>query len=230
MHHKSHYRPSLFATLKEVLCGKAVSRTLTNLFWRQTSPVWGNILDIGSGGGRASHYRFLPLVPGARVQTLDASPKSGAHFVLDITKEPVPLADGSQNFVFLFNVLEHLKEHEFVLTEIHRLLGSGGKLIGTIPFLINVHRDPEDYVRLTDTALHDLFTSHGFSVERIEPIGRGPFLAAYEQFDMLMWSPLHLLFLPIIWGLDGLLSLVRPKRDFAGQFPLAYNFVVEKRV
>src|SRR3989344_4587404 len=117
MQQTPYYKPSLFSVLKEVVRGKAVSRTLTNLFWENGAPVWGNILDIGSGGGRGSHYRFLPIVPGARVQTADISPDSGAHFVLNVTKERLPLPDGSQNFVFLFNVLEHLSEHAFVLKE-----------------------------------------------------------------------------------------------------------------
>ena len=71
---------------------------------------------------------------------------------------------------------------------------------------------------------------NGFAVKEIEPIGRGPFLAAYEQLDMLLWSPLHLLFLPIIWSLDGLLSLLRSERNLGAQFPLFYNFIVEKQV
>ncbi len=223
------YKPKLSQVLAEAVRGKSVSRTLTNLFWRGRVTLSGNILDIG-GAGRGSHYRFISLASDARVQVVDVEAKPGTDFVLDIVKERVPLPDGSQDYVLLFNILEHLESPEAALREARRLLKHGGTVIGTIPFLLNVHRAPEDYTRYTDTALAALFVRNGFVVKEIEPIGRGPFLAAYEQLDMLLWSPLHLLFLPIVWCLDGLLMFLRPKRDFRAQFPLFYNFIVEKVV
>ena len=128
----------------------------------------------------------------------------------------------------MFNILEHLFEHGRVLEEIRRLLAPKGLFIGTIPFLVNVHPDPHDFVRFTKEALERLFTKHGFTVRVIEPIGRGPFLAAYEQLDMLVWSPLQLVFLPIVWCLDGFIQGMKPNRDFKAKFPLAYNFIVER--
>ncbi|OHA20351.1 MAG: hypothetical protein A2849_01075 [Candidatus Taylorbacteria bacterium RIFCSPHIGHO2_01_FULL_51_15] len=220
---------SLSEVLFEVVRGKAISRTLTNVFWKGRAVCSGRILDVG-GGGHASHYRFLDVDKNASIKVVDVIPRVGTDFVLDITSERVPLPDGSQDFIFMFNILEHIFEHKEVLTEAHRLLAPRGTLLGTIPFLINVHPDPHDYVRFTKEALSRIFEESGFSVEIIEPIGRGPFLAGYEQLDMLIWNPLHLLFLPIVWCLDGLLAFLRPKRDFRAQFPLAYNFIVKRIV
>lgn len=226
---KAAYRPALFAVLAEALRGKSVSRTLWNLFWRTHPPLRGRILDIG-GAGRGSHYRFLRFASDAQVQTVDIAAGAGVDFVLDITKERVPLPDKSCDAVLFFNILEHLPSRTHALAEALRLLRPNGQLLGVIPFLVNVHRDPEDYVRFTDTALAALFTRNGFVAKVIEPIGRGPFLAAYEQLDMLIWPLLHLLFLPLIWCLDWLLSRIRPARNFRAQFPLAYNFVAKKAV
>lgn len=225
----NQYQPTLGAVLREAARGKSVGRTFTNLFWRNLAPFKGRILDIG-GAGRGSHYRFIPFVPGARVRVVDIMAKPGTDFVLDITKERVPLSDGSQDHIFLFNVLEHLMSPDAALREAYRLLKSGGTIIGTIPFLCNVHRAPEDYARYTDTALAALFERNGFAVKAIEAIGLGPFLAAYEQLDMLIWSPFHLLFLPAVWFLDWLVQRVRSGRNFPAQFPLFYNFIVEKQV
>ena len=136
---------------------------------------------------------------------------------------------GGNRLAVIFLILEHLASPDAALREAHRLLKQGGTVNGTIPFLLNVHRNPEDYARYTDTALAALFVRNGFAVKAIEPIGRGPFLAAYEQLDMLYWSPLHLLFLPSIWCLDGLLMFLRPKQNLRAQFPLFYNFIVEKQ-
>lgn len=224
MHGRAH---ELRTVLAEALRGKAVGRTLTNIFWKGCLTLSGHILDIG-GAGRASHYRFLTLERHSVRKVVDIVPGTHTDYVLDITREQVPLPAGSQNYVLMFNILEHLYEHARVLAEVRRLLVPGGKLVGTIPFLINVHPDPHDYVRFTKEALVRLFEENGFTVHTIQPIGRGPFLAAYEQLDMLIWSPLHVLFCPIIWSLDTLLSLLRPTRDFRSQFPIAYNFIAEK--
>ena len=221
---------SLFAVLREAVRGKAISRTMTNLFWLGMEPITGNLLDIGGGGGYASHYRFIPIAKETKIQTVDVVPRPNTDFVLDITKEKVPLPDASEDAVFLFNILEHLNAHDAALAEVRRLLKEGGKLYGTIPFLVNVHPDPHDYVRFTDEALRELFTRNGFTVVAIEPIGRGPFLAAYEQLDSLIPSFCHALFLPLVWLADAIVQHLRPKRDFPAVFPLAYNFVVQKNV
>ncbi len=223
------YKPTLRGVLVEALHGKAVTRTLTNMFWRGRVRLAGNVLDIG-GGSQGSHYRFLERDQTTVLKVADIVSRNGTDFVLDITKERVPLSDGSQEFVLMFNILEHLFEHGTVLDEVRRLLAPGGKFVGTIPFLVNVHPDPHDYVRFTKEALERIFTEHGFSITVIEPIGKGPFLAGYEQLDMLIHPWMHLVFVPVIWCLDSLLSLLRPKRNFTAQFPLAYNFIVEKRV
>ncbi len=224
------YTPTLYAVLKEAVLGKSIGRTMTNLFWRGREKLTGTILDIGGGGGRGSHYRFLPISTEATIKTADIVPRPKTDFVLDITKEKVPLPQGSVDHVLLFNILEHLSGHDVVLKEVQRVLRPGGTLLGSIPFLVNVHPDPHDYVRFTEEALTELFMRNGFSVTVIEPIGRGPFLAGYEQLDSLIPSLLHALFLPCVWLADAVVSLARPKRDFKAQFPLAYNFVVERKV
>lgn len=223
-------RPSLLAVLKEAVRGKAVSRTMGNLFWVGMEPIGGELLDIGGGGGYASHYRFIPIAKGTKLRTVDVISRPNTDFVLDVTKERVPLKDSSQDAVFLFNILEHVNVHDRVLSEVRRLLKRGGKLYGTIPFLVNVHPDPHDFVRLTDEALNELFVRNNFLVVALEPIGRGPFLAAYEQLDSLIPSAFHAVFLPLIWLADALVQRLRPQRDFPSVFPLAYNFIVEKRV
>lgn len=224
------FHPTLASVLKEAVRGKAVSRTMGNLFWQGLEPLSGTVLDIGGGGGRASHYRFIPIAKGTKLRTADVISRPNTDFVLDITKERVPLPDNSQDVVFLFNILEHINAHDRVLSEVRRLLRKGGKLIGSIPFLVNVHPDPHDFVRFTDEALRELFVKNGFSVVALEPIGRGPFLAAYEQLDSLIPSVFHAIFLPCVWLADSIVQRLRPHRDFRAIFPLAYNFIVEKSV
>lgn len=137
----SPFKPTLFPVLFEALHGKAVSRTLTNIFWRGRIKLSGNILDIG-GGSPGSHYRFLEKDENTTFKVVDIISRQGTDFKLDIAKDNVPLPEGSQDFVLMFNILEHLYAHGKALAEVRRLLRSRGKLIGIIPFLVNVHPGP----------------------------------------------------------------------------------------
>src|SRR3989344_6111973 len=95
----SPYKPSLFSVLKEAVRGKAVSRTMTNLFWLGVEPISGNILDIG-GGSRGSHYRFLQIKKEAAIKVADIFSRPVTDFVLNIAKERLPPQGASQNAVF----------------------------------------------------------------------------------------------------------------------------------
>jgi SAM-dependent methyltransferase len=54
-------------------------------------------------------------------------------YCADLTKEQLPLAANTADYVVLLAVLEHLSEPEIVLREIHRVLKPGGQLLCTVP-------------------------------------------------------------------------------------------------
>ena len=138
--------------LKESLKGKSIYRTLTNieLTGREYS---GSIIDIGGEEKRASHYRFLNIAPDTHIKSVNVNKKAHSDFVLDITQEKIPVEDKTQDSVFCFNTLEHLASWDNVLAETLRILKLGGTFVGYIPFLVCVHADPHDYVRMTDEGL-----------------------------------------------------------------------------
>ena len=51
--------------------------------------------------------------------------------------------------IIIFNVLEHLINPTKSLKELYRILKKGGLLIGSTPFLYQVHGAPNDYLRFT---------------------------------------------------------------------------------
>ena len=64
---------------------------------------------------------------------LDIAKLPGVDIVCDIEKEKLPFEDNSINNVYTNNVLEHIKNLEFVMEEIHRILKPNGKVQIIVP-------------------------------------------------------------------------------------------------
>jgi SAM-dependent methyltransferase len=211
--------------LKELIKGKSLPRILTNIELRNFK-IFGKILDVG-GQRNESHYRFLDVKEG-KVKTVNIEKKFNPDYLVDIEKEKLSLDDASQDTVFCFNLLEHIADEGNLLREIHRILKEGGILLGSVPFLINVHPDPHDYWRFTAEILQKIFAEYGFRNITIKPIGRGPFTAAYSQIEFVI----PIIFRPIpallVLGFDCIVRLLKPKLELDKKFVLAYIFYVIK--
>ena len=136
-------------------------------------PAGAAVLDIGArdGGLRA----FLP--PSVRYQGIDIAPEFARPDVLirDISKG-IPFPDGSYDFVFCIEVLEHVPNPFATLAEFHRVLQPGGVLILSVPnpyhfkeIIWNLFRIPDrqghiyGWTRQTMTRLGEM---NGFRLER----------------------------------------------------------------
>lgn len=211
--------------LTETLRGKDLNRILTNLASRKFE-AYGRILDVGGGGGKSSYWRFMKQTRWHRLTTLDIDPKSNPTVVHNLEEVPLPFTAEYFDTIMLFNVLEHLNARTEILKELHRTLHVGGVIVGIIPFLVNVHPDPNDYVRLTRQGLEELLSSAGFSSVRVQYVGRGPLVASYYQSEFLWPRALKLLILPIVLTLDKIILTLRP--SFGEKFPLSYAFSAKK--
>jgi SAM-dependent methyltransferase len=69
----------------------------------------------------------------------------------------LPFKDNSFDTVMIIAVLEHVKEPQIVVNEIHRVLKKGGIVYSTTPFLQPYHPSPTDYWRFTKEGLKHLF-------------------------------------------------------------------------
>lgn len=101
-----------------------------------------SVLDIGCGAGTISLY-VAHL--GKNVTGLDISDKAIKeakksakslglkNIKFEVMDFPYQIPKGSYDLIFCFEVLEHLKDDELALKEIHKLLKRNGSLIISVP-------------------------------------------------------------------------------------------------
>ena len=88
------------------------------------------VLDIGARDGGLKS--FLP--PGTRYQGIDITPEfAGPDVLVHDISSGIPFSDGSFDYVFCIEVLEHVPNPYGALSEIHRVLGQDGVLILSVP-------------------------------------------------------------------------------------------------
>jgi ubiquinone/menaquinone biosynthesis C-methylase UbiE len=100
-------------------------------------PSTGQVLNLGSG----------PRIIAPAVTNVDMVAYPGVAIVADVSA--VPLPDGSVSRIISNTVLEHVRDPNVAVREMHRLLESGGVAYVTIPFLYPFHSSPNDYHRWT---------------------------------------------------------------------------------
>lgn len=129
----------------------------------------GRVLDIGCADRRIESH----LPAGCEYIGLDyyATGKLlyGAKPDVFGDAAQLPIKQSSIDTVLMLEVLEHLHAPQRALSEIHRVLRPGGRLLLTIPFLYPIHDAPHDYQRYTIHGLKREIESAGLAIERIEP-------------------------------------------------------------
>src|SRR5256885_3030515 len=104
------------------------------------APVRGKVLDVGCGAGsvakavrreRADLDVFGCDASRSAIAAASAS-RDGVDFRL-ATAERLPFGDGELDFVWIFDVLEHVDDPEQVLREVARVLKPGGRFHIVLP-------------------------------------------------------------------------------------------------
>lgn len=210
--------------IEEIRKGKSLGRTLFN-YELKTQKCGGRILDLGSGSARPSYYRFLSMADDSEVVTANISLNIQPDILCDL-ESPFPLKSKSFECVFVFNLLEHVYDYRNLLKETYRVLEDNGKLYGAVPFMVNVHPDPYDYFRYTDTALLKLLKEVGFKHIKIKPFGLGPFAVLYGLIGS---------FIPQIFRLTAVFSCIFFDKLFSkifsadkNKYPLGYLFMCKR--
>jgi len=141
----------------------------------------GKILEIGSGIGNISKYHVaagndicLTDIRDNYIQFLENKfiDSPADIFKLDIVHEDFDTKFSSHlesyDTVFALNVVEHIKNHELAIQNIHKILKKGGHIIILVPAYQALYNSLdvalEHYRRYTSGSLSKLINSQGFEL------------------------------------------------------------------
>lgn len=187
----------------------------------------GDVLDIG--GDPKSGYHAL-FVGERKITFSNISASYNPDLIFD-AQEKWPVEAGSYDAILMFNLLEHVFQYQAVLNNAFDALRPGGRVIGSVPFLFNVHGSPHDYFRYTGEALSKMFDAAGFEVVVIEELGTGVFSAACQMVCApIKINLIYTAFRKVAEAADKMLGAIRPNNNFTQKYyPLGYYFEVAKR-
>ncbi len=149
-------------------------------------------------------------------------------FFADLTKK-LKIKNNKYDNILIFNVLEHLPKFSLAFSETFRILKKGGLLIGSVPFIYQIHSAPNDYYRYTKDFLNLKLKENKFKKIKIFPLGFGPFVASYTLIhSYLKFLPLFSqIILVIAFILDSFIQ-VFVKTKLSEIFPIGYFFIAKK--
>jgi SAM-dependent methyltransferase len=114
------------------------------------------VLNVGSGGDVEICLRKQADRLQWRFISLDVDPKRLPDRIGSI--ENVAISDGTFDVIFMMEVLEHVGDTTAAIANINRILTPNGKLIASVPFMLPIHDDPQDFYRFTEFGLRRVFS------------------------------------------------------------------------
>jgi len=150
-------------------------------------------------------------------------------FYSDLTKK-LKIKSNKYNNILLFNVLEHLPEYRIALSQINRILKKKGKIIGSTPFIYQIHDAPKDYFRFTREFFEFELKKQKFKNIKVQYLGNGPLTACYSlMYPYIRFLPIfsHLVLL-ICFMLDNILQIFI-KTNLKEILPIGIFFNAQKK-
>jgi SAM-dependent methyltransferase len=142
----NHLQPSSIVSNTSFRMASYISLFYTENISKYAS---GKLLDLGCGTVPLFGY-YKQFVESNICADWDNCEHETSHVdVFCDLNMALPFEDNSFDTIILSDVLEHLSEPKFTLTEIRRILSPHGVLIMNYPFLYGLHETPYDYCRYT---------------------------------------------------------------------------------
>lgn len=136
---------------------------LTRCLEKNVSGRPGVMVDYGCGN---MPYKSLFEASGVSYQGYDFAGNDLASGYLGADGS-LPLADASVDYVISSQVLEHVTDVSYYLSEASRVLKSGGTLILSTHGVWRYHPDPTDFWRWTGDGLVKVIVDCGFTMKEI---------------------------------------------------------------
>jgi len=213
----------MFPIIRQLAKKKSLLRSLMNLEAGNYS-VGGRVLDLG-GGISPTYFNFLKKERGTEILNLDLKNNEDEGRI-DFEKDNLPFTNDTIDNVLAFNLLEHIYNYRHLVSEVVRVLKTGGRMLGFVPFMINYHPDPSDYFRYTREALQKIFAETGFREMKIKAIGLGPLAVNFNILAPFLPVFLRCLLFPFYYFADKIILKLRPK--MTERYPLGYFFELKK--
>lgn len=209
-------KPSIFSPRRYYLMQlRKQVEAVVSLF---ISPLKGQLVIADYGCG---NMPYQPLVKPYVKQYIgiDLAENKNADIHID-PEGKIAMEDASVDLVLSTQVLEHVENPIFYLTEALRILKPGGKLIISTHGYWMFHPDPTDYWRWTSAGLNKIITERGFEIKYFHGIiGRAAMGLQLFQDGFLFKLPVFLhpvlaaIFQPLIYLFDKTTSQSSKNRD-----------------
>lgn len=190
----------------------------------------GRVIDLGCG---TSPYKADILKVADEYIGVDwensCHDQSNVDVFADLT-EQIAFEDGYADTVVSFQVMEHLPEPSFFLSECYRILRSGGTLFITVPFMWHVHEAPYDFFRYTRHGLEYLLKKSGFvDIKIYENTGFWQMWILKFNYYAVRFArgPLKYFWIPI-WYFGQMTAQVLDKYDKSPQETASYTVLGRK--
>lgn len=191
----------------------------------------GTCIDAGSGN---SPYRARLARHGERVFSVDIENRAGKIDLIADLQQMGMIRDGVIDTILCSQVLEHVPRPWEAVSEIGRILKTGGYAILSVPHLSAIHEAPNDYFRYTEYGLQAMFSSgHLEIVELYRAGGLISFLTHYGAIVFVVLAASIPPFRPLVLLLNYLVMvrLLEPVDRILGVpkiFPCNYVVLVRK--
>lgn len=123
------------------------------------APSSWKVLDIGIGGDKEKPSDNFKHFPVDNFDTLDSDDHWKPTILGDICNPPIK--SEVYDLVLICQTLEHVWDTRRALWECARILKPGGWLIADTPFMYEYHQSPDDYWRISHTAMTRLCNEAG---------------------------------------------------------------------
>ncbi len=218
---------------KQVLVGSRLIGTIQVKIYQELIEDYarGFLLDLGCGN--------VPLYEMYKKQItdnicVDWSSSLHTNPYLDYTTDinnGIPLDNEIFDTVLMTDVLEHIYNPKFVMSEVSRVLKPKGKLILTVPFFYWLHEVPNDYYRYTEFSLRMFCEQNNLEILKLDAYG-GAFevildIIAKRITPSIFLSSIHLNISKALIK-SGIGARIFSKTS--KNFPLGYYLVAQKKI
>jgi SAM-dependent methyltransferase len=125
------------------------------------------VYDVGCG--TSPYKQFLP--PTCSYLGLDIDRAGTSPDIIVSPNFPWPIQDDSCDFILCNEVIEHVEDLDFFLSQINRVLKKSGKIIITVPFSYNAHGLPYDFRRFSIQGISQIL-SKDYHILELDGVGR----------------------------------------------------------